>query len=122
MEGSWGITQIGNTWSCPPSRLVIQGAGATLGVQIRIVLRGPIGSPHPRTPLAVMAAAGRTQVCCSGNEAGRREVCRMQVVQRFLSSNGFSPTGSLQQVLTKRAIVFLQGFRRIRFIVSLSGS
>jgi hypothetical protein len=37
----------------------------------------------------------------------RRKVCKMNLVQRFLSSNGFSPTGSLQQVLTTRAIVFL---------------
>jgi hypothetical protein len=41
---------------------------------------------------------------------GRREVCRMQVVQRFLSSNDFSPTGSLHRFSPSERSSFFRAF------------
>ena len=51
MEGLWGIPWIGNTRICPVSSLAIQGAGATLGVRIRIVRWAPSGGPYLGTDL-----------------------------------------------------------------------
>jgi hypothetical protein len=41
---------------------------------------------------------------------GRREVCRMQVVQRFLSSNDFSPAGSLHRFSPSERSFFFRAF------------
>ena len=89
------------------SRLVIQAAGTTFGVRIRIAAALPIRGPDPRPPAAMRHGKAAADLLRHRKTGRRRKVCRMNMVQRFLSSNGFSPTGSLQQVLTTRAIDFL---------------
>jgi hypothetical protein len=90
------------------TRLVIQAAGTTFGVRIRIAAHR---TPHPRPrsppPAAMRHGKAAADLLRYRKTGRRRKVCKMNMVQRFLSSNGFSPTGSLQQVLTTRAIDFL---------------